>query len=229
VAVRFNNPNIEWDYTYFSVFYELVKALGFTKKDEIKPIKLNFRVEPNKHISQAERTEGEAKMVFKNESEDIAIIYSRNYFSLHFLNDYKGWDDFKNLLNKVFEKYQSIHNSSNIASIQMIYINKFNVSRNEKAYNFLNYIPKIEFGEGQELSHIFQSNYRIEPNKILNIKSSIENITSSNEKNIILECNCVSEFSDSFSTWDDLREDAHKYAKKIFESVVTDELKTKIS
>lgn len=227
-AFRFSPVNNNWDITSFAAFYNVIKDLGFYKKNEIKPVQLSFQIKPNEAPLNPQMTEGETQMVFKNEDEKQAILLGNNYISFHTINHYPGWDVFSDeLITKFLNKYFEIGYGRDLMSVQMIYINNFELAPNKKLFEYLTFVPNMEhFGEGDELSHLFQSSYEIAPNKRLQLKTILNVVNPEKAKKVILECNCIANNTKNNDiSWEELSKDAHDNAKNAFIKITTEYFK----
>lgn len=230
-AFRFNPPENNWDITSYADFYNSIKELGFTKKSEIKPLQLSFQIIMNEPPPVPQMLEGETKMVIKNEKENQAILLGNNYISFHTINYYPGWEIFSGEFISVFlKKYFEIGYGKGLLSAQMIYINKFDLDKTKRLSDYLTFVPALEhFGEGDELSHLFQSAYKIAPNKNLQLKTILNVRPPDKIKTVILECNCMATNTpDHKIPWLDLSKDAHDNAKKAFINIATPYFKDQI-
>jgi len=228
-AFRFDPNRNPWDITYFASYFNLIKGDGFVKKNEIKPFQLSFQIKPNEGTTNPQMQQGEIQMVFKNEGDTYAILMGNNYISFHTINHYDGWDKFKpEVIEKFLVKYFSLGLGNGLVSAQMIYVNNFGLEQEKDLSDYLNFVPKMQdFGEGDEISHFFQSNYSIAPNKQLSLKTILNPEANTKTKRVILECNCVATSSND-STWGQLSDDAHKSARNAFIKISTDYFKNLI-
>ena len=226
-AFRFDPRSNDWDFTSSADYYSQIKTLGFIKKNEIKPIQLSFQFRANEAPNNAQMVEGETQIVFKNEDESRAILLGNNYISFHTLNHYPGWDSFlTDFISICLNRYFEIGYGKNIISVQMIFINNFELKNSAKLSEYLTFVPEMDkFGEGNELSHLFQSAYDIAPNKRLQLKTILNVVGESRLKKTLLECNCIASNSANF-TWEELSRDAHDSAKNAFINITTDHFKT---
>lgn len=225
-AFRFDPSINPWDLTFFSSYFNLIKSEGFEKKQEIKPFQLSFQVKPNEEPSQPNFQQGETQMVFKTNDERYAILMGNNYISFHTLNHYPGWDVFKpETIAKYIEKYFSLGLGKGLVNAQMIYINNFNLENNKSLSDYLSFVPNMkDFGEGEETSHFFQSNYKIAPNKNLSLKTVLNPEFPSGSKNVVLESNCLAE-NNKNQGWTDLADEAHDAARNAFIKISSDYFK----
>lgn len=198
-AFRFNPPENNWDITSYAGYPQMV--------------------------------EGAIQMVIRNEKEDQAILLGNNYISFHTINHYPGWEIFSDHLISIYlQKYFEIGYGKGLLSAQMIYINKFDLDKSKKLSDYLTFVPAMEqFGEGDELSHLFQSAYKIAPNKNLQLKTILNVQNPDKIKTVILECNCIANnTNDNNISWMDLSRDAHDSAKNAFINITTQYFKDQI-
>lgn len=227
-AFRFQPSNNPWDVTYLSEYYNLIKSDGYVLKNEVKPVQLSFEIrgniEPKSNFSH-----GETQMVFKTNDQKHAILMGRNYISFHTLNHYSGWEIFKNTIEKFYTKYTTLGLSENVLNAQMIYINNFELESNKDLSDYISFVPKMQqFGDGNEISHMFNSNYSIAPNKQLSIKTILNVASPRKAKRLILECNCVATRAEGVNDWKSLADDAHSAARNAFIQISTDYFKNLI-
>lgn len=224
-AFRFS-PNNPWDITFFSEYYNLIKNDGFTIKKEVRAFELSFELKGDDN-PKSNFSHGETQMVFKTLDEKKAILMGNNYISFHTLNHYPGWEHFKSMINEFYQKYISLGLGTGLLNAQMIYINNFNLEQNKDLSDYLVFVPKMQqFGEGNEISHLFQSNYSIAPNKKLSLKTVL-NVLPQNTKRLLLECNCIASKTDK-ADWETLADDAHSAARNAFIKVSSDYFKNLI-
>ncbi len=229
-AFRFNPDVNTWDITSIAEYYNAIKDHGFKKKQEIQPVELSFQVGPN----VAQRTEmrrGESQMVFKKDEEDYAILVGNNYISFHTLNHYPGWEVFnETLISPFIKKYFDLKYGKGLTSAQMIYINNFEIGNDRKLSDYLTFVPDMEhFGDGDELSHMFQSAYDISPNKRLQLKTILNVTGPEKTKKVTLECNCIANNTvNNNIPWNKLSQEAHDSAKNAFIKIATEEFKKEI-
>ena len=128
------------------------------------------------------------------------------------------------------QKYFETGYGKGLLSAQMIYINKFDLDKSKKLSDYLTFVAAMEqFGEGYELSHLFQSAYKIAPNKNLQLKTILNVQNPDKIKTVILECNCIANnTNDNNISWMDLSRDAHDSAKNAFINITTQYFKDQI-
>ncbi len=225
-AFRFDQIKNPWDVTFFAHYFDKVKSRGFEKKQEIKPFQLNFEFktdsEPHSNIQH-----GDTQMVFKTNDERHAILIGNNYLSFHSLNHYSGWDVFMpQIIEPNINDYFNLGLGKGIVSAQMIYINNFEIEPMKSMSDYFKYVPNMkDFGEGEENSHFFQSNYIIAPNKHLSLKIVLNSVLMPEVvKRVILECNCIATNNGGLE-WSGLAKDAHEAARNAFIKISSDYFK----
>ncbi len=225
-AFRFDPSLNPWDVTFLSHYYDLIEPEGFKKKQEIKPFQLSFQVNSNEVSSQPNIQHGEIQMVFKTDDEKHAVLMGNNYISFHTLNHYSGWDIFKpQIISTYIKMYFSLGLGNGLVSAQMIFINNFNLENDKSLSDYLTFVPNMkDFGGGEETSHFFQSNYRIEPNKNLSLKTVLNPGLPFGVKNVVLESNCIAENNQN-NSWDNLANEAHDAARNAFIKISSDYFK----
>jgi len=229
-AFRFDpNQNISSDLTFFADYYRLIKLEGFEKKQEIKPFQLNFNINTKEGTQSSEMLPGDTQMVFKTLDDMHAILMGNNYISFHSLNHYPGWDVFSpNIVDKFIEIYFSMGLGKGLQSAQMIFINNFDIEKERTLSDYLVFVPQMKgFGQGDELSHVFQSNYAIKPNKQLSLKTILNIIDDT--KKVTLESNCIANNIGNVTDWKELIKDAHDNAKNAFVNIASEYFKQVIN
>ena len=149
-AFRFNPTENNWDIMSYAGYYNAIKEMGFSKKQEIKPLQFNFQLNVNNPPIVPQIVEGATQMVIRNEKEDQAILLGNIYISFHTINYYPGWEIFSDHLISIYlQKYFEIGYGKGLLSAQMIYINKFDLDKSKKLSDYLTFVPAMEqFGEG---------------------------------------------------------------------------------
>jgi uncharacterized protein (TIGR04255 family) len=229
-AFRFDPSKNPWDATFFSPYFNKIKQNGFEKKQEIKPFQLNFEIKPDSE-PQSNIQHGETQMVFKTNDERHAILMGNNYISFHTLNHYSGWDVFMpQIVEPNLKAYFDLGLGKATVNAQMIYINNFEMEPLKSFSDYFKFVPNMkDFGDGEENSHFFQSNYAIAPNKQLSIKTVLNvGLLPELSRRVILECNCIASNNNNVG-WDKLANDAHSAARNAFIQISSDYFKEQIS
>lgn len=216
----------DWDSTYFGKYFDIISKHGFTIKEEQKSVQLSMLLKPHDSGSglkpETDYSEGEGRMIFRNEDKSKAIILSRNFISFHELGTYKGWDDLiDNLVNPFLEIYRSLGLGNETLQVQSLYLNNFSIPLEHKLSNVFAFLPNLEeFSPSAESNVIFQSQYNLDPNLLVLIKlnGGINNTT--HLKELILECSSFAVKHDNI-TDAQLIKDAHAQANSIFHKTIS--------
>jgi len=225
-AFRFS-PGKPWDIIYLLEYYNLIKNDGFTVKNEMKAVELSFEIKGDQQ-PKSNFSHGETQMVFKTADGKQAILMGSNYISFHTLNHYPGWEGFKKMISEFYGKYLLLGLDGKLLNAQMIYINNFNLEENKDLSDYLVFVPRMQqFGDGSEISHLFQSNYSIAPNKKLSLKTVL-NVLPAKTKRLIFESNCIASKIDIKDEWENLADDAHNAARNAFIKVASEYFKNLI-
>jgi hypothetical protein len=205
-AFRFDNSLNNWNIGLFSQYYNAIKDDGFVEKQEQKPFEVSFEIRPN-NIPAAQYREGEMRMVFLNPKTNYAIILAGNYISFHAVGHYPGWKVFMPELIKPFlEKYFMLGLGKGLETVQML-------------------IPNLkDFGQGTEIAHFSQSNFTIEPNFQLFLKTTFNIEPQSSVKNVVLECSCYAYNQNNQYGWVALADGAHLKATEAFKQIIQTKL-----
>lgn len=217
-AVWFDQ-NQPWDSTYFGIYFEKIRDLGFTNKQEQKGYQILIDPTKSNPNSQFVPPELESKFIFKNESKNRAIILARNYISFHQLAPYENW---QTLINEIampgLDYYDKLGIGLNIIQVQSLYLNQYSLNLNENIGDYLNFLPNLDSTSIQE-NITFLSTYGIYPNKqlFLNVNGNINQSFEIN--NIILQCGCIVKKVEP-SNFQSLAEEAHKESVKLYNSII---------
>lgn len=221
-AFRFDSSLNNWNISLLLEYYNLIKEYGFVEKQEQKPFEVSFEIKSNSPIPAAQYREGEMRMVFLNPTSNYAIILTGNYISFHSIGHYPGWNVFMpELVKPYLERYFALGVGKGIESVQMLYLNKFEIDQNENLHEYVKLIPNLkDFGQGTEVAHFSQSNFTIEPNFQLFLKTTFNIEASSSVKNVILECSCYAYNQDNQYDWINLADGAHTKATEAFKQII---------
>lgn len=219
---RFNSEKNSWDSTYFGKYYEVIQDIGYTEKQEQKGFEVKFDLKPdlNKKFPEAQYSEAEARMLFKNSSNNEAILMANNYISFHKLPPYENWEVMvKNQVEPGLERYKKIGLGNELNQVQMLYLNKYEFDEKEKLSDKFHFIPAIEdFGIGTEKTLQFQSQYDLETNLIVQIKLNAH-LTDKKSKVVFLECSCISHNIKSNDSWRDILKQVHDQNNLVFNKI----------
>ena len=225
-AFRFDSSANNWNIGLFSDYYNAIKLDGFVQKQEQKPFEVSFEIKPNTPIPAAQYKEGEMRMVFLNPKTNYAIILAGNYISFHSVGHYPGWNVFMlGLIKPFLSKYFDLNLGKGLESVQMLYLNKFDIDQNENLHEYVKLIPNLsDFGQGTEVNHFSQSNFTIEPNFQLFLKTTFNIEPGSSVKSVVLECSCFAFNQENQYDWVALADGAHLKATEAFKQIIQPKL-----
>jgi len=212
-----------WDSTFFGEFYENIKELGFTEKQEQKGIQFKVEFNPiTPESSKATSDELETRMLFRNSKSNSAIILAPHFVSFHKLAPYLNWEAFRdNEIIPGFRRYNKVGlGIKGLIQTQMLYLNKYDFEKGTALSDKFKFLPSIEkFGIGKEKSLQFQSKYEFEPNLLMQIRLNAS-IVNEDKKTVTLECSCLANNLDGKTDYLTLAELAHTKNNEVF-NVIT--------
>jgi uncharacterized protein (TIGR04255 family) len=226
-AVCAFNFQDEWDIVLLSEYSKKIEDLGFSKRQDIKPIQVNFQFQPGV-IPSPTVQEGGVSMVIKNQDETEAVLMSKNYISFHTLNHYPGWDVFfPKTITPLLKMYFELGLGKGVLNSLMLFVNNFEIQENENLSEYLNFVPNMnDFGKGtSEVGHFFQSNFKSEPNLNISLKTVFNANPIDKSKKVTLECSCTASNENEKHSWEQLAEAAHLNAKNAFIKITQDKFK----
>jgi uncharacterized protein (TIGR04255 family) len=216
-AFWFNPTSNPWDSTFFGKYFELIEKEGYTEKQEQQGIKVTFEVkgsEIGKPITQPDKVE--SRMLFKNPGSNSAILMSANYISFHKLGVYSNWEKFlEEQIKPGIKFYNSMGLGKNLLKIQNLYLNRYDLEPDANVSDTFSFLPSVEkFGIGKERNLLFQSQYELDPNLLLQIKLNTS-IPNNHHKQVFLECSCVAT-NKSTDDWLSIASQAHDKNNEVF-------------
>ncbi|MDX2173969.1 MAG: TIGR04255 family protein [Bacteroidota bacterium] len=221
-AFWFNPSSNIWDSTFFGKYYEIINGLGYTEKTEQKAVKVKFELKPefDKTFATQEADEGNSKMIFRDSKNGYAIIMSANFLSFHKVAPYKNWELLmKEQVIPGMKAYEEIGLGKDIVQVQALYINQYEIGKNDKISDYFKFIPSVsDFGIGQESNLVFQSQYDLEPNLMQQIKMNSILDPAKDNKDVFLECSCFASAHMELK-WEELAQSAHDQNNKVFKTI----------
>ena len=213
-------PNANpWDSTFFGEFYEKIKTIGFTEKQEQKGIQFKVEIDARTPaIPRASADVLETRMLFRNSNTNSAIILAPNFISFHKLAPYASWETFrKESIEPGLRIYQELGlGLHRLLQTQVLYLNKYEFERGVGLSEKFKFIPEVDkMGIGKEKSLRFQSQYDFDPNLIMQIKLNANSL-SNGRKDVVLECSCIAMNNEDSSDYFSLAELAHKKNNEVF-------------
>ena len=218
-AFVFNPSANTWDSTYFGKYFEAIQDLGFKDKQEQKgvEVKLEFKVDQKPESSY---NDVEAKMPFKNVEKNRAIIMANSYISFHKLAPYERWENMmSDQIVPGLDRYFKIGLGKELLQVQMLYLNRYELSDNEKLSERFSFIPSIEdFGIGKEKNLFLQSQYDLEPNLLMQIQITAR-LTEKNTKEVFLQCSCTGNNQNQKMSWEEIAKQVHDQNNIVFNKI----------
>lgn len=208
-----------WDSTFFGKYFELIEKEGYTVKQEQQGIQVKLEMKATEigmPTAQAEKIE--SRMLFKNPGKNTAILMSANYISFHKLEPYKDWEHFLDeQIKPGIDLYNKMGLGKGLQKVQMLYLNRYDLGLDANLSDTFSFLPSIgDFGIGKERSLLFQSQYELDPNLLLQIKLNT-GIANNHNKPLFLECSCVaSNVSSANNDWLSIANQAHDKNNEVF-------------
>ena len=143
-----------------------------------------------------------------------------HYISFHKLPPYTNWETLlEEQIKPGLKHYNSIGLGKGLIQTQMLYLNKYSFEKDANLSDTFNFLPAVEkFGIGKERSLLFQSQYELDPNLLLQIKlNSIPTID--NSKQVFLECSCMAFNKENAEDWLPIVSQAHDTNNKVFKEI----------
>ena len=222
-AFWFDPKSNPWDSTFYGKYFDKIAILGYTEKDEKRAKKVSFKIAPNdvEQVVKSEDDEANSKMIFRDSKNGTAIIMSANFVSFHKLEPYKSWEALiSDQVIPAMKAYEETGIGKNVTQAQAVYINKYDVGKDEKISDIFTFVPSVsDFGIGQESNLLFQSQYDLEPNLTQQIK--VNSASDKGSKEVFFECSCFAYARDG-KNWKDLAKEAHDQNNKVFKAIIKD-------
>lgn len=196
VVCSFNfldEDDITWDSGYFGQYYDKIKDLGFTQRNERKGIKIQF----NGNADQI--TEGGAasveevgsEMIFRNPEKGLAIIMGDRKISFHIVTGYIDWYTFyETFMRPCLNLYLEVGIYKRPDFCQVIYLNEFTFDPWESLADFFTIVTPPLSDVGIEGSVLVQKNYIA--NQLGLLVKLNANPTPDEKKFVIVECGATS-------------------------------------
>jgi len=217
----FSSEQNPWDSTFFGKFFELIKNDGYTEKEEQQGYQVKFELknaEIEKPTAQTDKLE--PRMLFKNPEKNTAILMASNYISFHKLPPYTSWEILlEEQIKPSLVHYNEIGLGKGLLQVQMLYLNSYNFKKETNLSDTFSFLPAVEkFRIGKERSLLFQSQYELDPNLLLQIKLNSIPIIDNN-KQVFLECSCMAYNKTGDENWLKIASQAHDTNNKVFNTI----------
>jgi uncharacterized protein (TIGR04255 family) len=226
---QFPEETVLWDSTFFGQFYEQIKHHGFDQREERKGVQITF----NGALIHAEKepiatSQLEDQVIFKNNFKHQAILLGKNKISFHVVNDYKGWEDFRDhVISPYSEIYKSLGLGNGKRQCSIVYLNRFTKDSSDDLSHYFKLISHLEPKIGKEIMTFVQRVISNE-NNILIAKLSSQ--LSDKIQNINLECGavCTNEQIMNVEDWMYQANETHEPISGFFEEIITNKLRQEL-
>lgn len=221
-AFWFDPEKNPWDSTFFGKFHEKIEGdYGFKIKQEQKNIQFQFLVpaDPTKHVTAPKQQELDSRMIFRNEEKQYAVMMAPHYISFHKLSPYDSFEKMKEeIIDPLVPIYKELGLGKGLKQAQMLYINGYSFGEGANLSDTFQFLPAIDkIGIGTEKTLLFQAQYDLKPNILLQIKlTSVPVIPNPVGKNVFLECGAFATNIKGDEDWVALITQAHDTNNKVF-------------
>jgi uncharacterized protein (TIGR04255 family) len=208
------DPNAnDWDSTYFGRFHERIIPLGFTQKQEQKEVEI--KVGP--HHIVPEVSDGKLKMTFKNPDSKTAVIISDHFISFHKLAPYKDWEQLLNdVVDPCFKIYKELGLGNSLKEVQWLYLNKYQISQQQKISSVVKFWPTID--DGVETNVSFRTRYNLPDGESVQLQLN-GNVNPEGLRDLFFECSTFVKAIEN-SDYRSLAIKAHDAVNKIYDKLM---------
>jgi uncharacterized protein (TIGR04255 family) len=226
---QFLNETTEWDSTFFGLYYEKIKELGFVEKQQRKGVQIKFEgnlIDTDK--SPITSSQVEDQVVFRNNDKGWAIVMGKNKISFHIVKGYTVWNDFVgNFIKPFSELYKSLGLGNGTHQCSVVYLNNFIKPKTEKLSDFFTLISPLDAKFGLESNTFVQ---RIISDKDNLLIAKFNSLLNNDNLNITLECGavCVNKTSIESQDWLQQADSTHDPIKDFFEELITEKLRKEL-
>ncbi|NDC42629.1 MAG: TIGR04255 family protein [Chitinophagia bacterium] len=221
---QFEEGEVVWDSAYFGQYFDKIKDLGFTTRQERKGFQLKIEGNVSEQLLTSVSEEG-TQMVFQDLQRGFAIVLGRAHLSFHIVGTYKNWMSFEqSLLLPFYSLYEELGLYNHIASCNVLYLNKFLIGTSEKLADYFTAVsPKIN-DIGTPLQYFTQQVYPYTgSNGNLTFKLLCNHL-GDEKLEVSLECSCFCA-NDTEATAPQLAKHTRAPLRALFESSITDKLR----
>lgn len=223
---QFPQETMTWDSTYFGQYYDKIKDVGFTEKQERKGVQITFNniASGNVPVSSSEI---EDQVIFKNNFNGWAIAMGRNKISFHIVNNYSNWNDFvENFISPFLNKYLELGLGNGIRNCNIVYLNRFEKAITEKLSDYFTIISQINSDFGIEKNTSLQRVIENEKNILI---TRLNTQVANDKLNINFECGAICKSLECMSQeWKRQAENTHEPIRLFFESLITEKLRNEL-
>ena len=220
---QFLDDTSNWDNTHFGQFYDLIKTAGFTEKIERKGIHITINDDENSTNSKIASQEIEEQVIFKNSVSGLAILIAKNKISFHSIGKYTNWEKFsKDFILPNLEKYFGLGLGQGKYRLNLLYLNKFQISENLKTSDYISFFNEIQNCDDlKEIETNFKRVFRYKNLTLLVKGNRVQN-------NSLINLECGSFFESSNLNENNINEIlslTHEPIRDLFENSISTKLK----
>jgi len=129
------------DFIFVGQFYEKIKE-EFPLRQQKLGVDLLLRNKDESKISH--EFEFHFPIIqFFNQNKNFVIQLGNNLLTINYLKPYASWEEFKDKIFQIIEKYNTISNTNLIQKITLRYLNQININDNENLEDYLLLYPNI--------------------------------------------------------------------------------------
>ncbi len=217
-----------WDSIYFGQFYDKIKPLGFTERQERKGIQINFQGNFLDSKPPVTSSNVEDHVIFTDSSKGWAVMIGRNRISFHIVRNYAGWDTLVNgIMKPVLKEYRELGLGNGVRNCSVVYLNSFTKGISEKLSDFFTVISPLEQKFGLETSTFVQ---RMIYNKKNLLITKLNSMVNQQVQNITLECGAICTNQECMNSTDLIYQanQTHEPVKGFFEAIITNKLREEL-
>jgi uncharacterized protein (TIGR04255 family) len=224
---QFPQETMQWDSTYFGQFYDKVKNLGFTEKQEKKGVQITFKGKNNTSNLPFTSSEIEDQVIFINNIKGLAISMGKGKISFHVIRDYTEWNDFvNNFITPFLGYYKELGLGNGSRHCNIVYLNRFIKPTNEKLSDYFTIISEIEPKFGIETNTTLQRVIQNDSNFLI---TKLNTQVLPTGLNINFECGAICKSVVCMNgEWLTQANQTHEPIREFFESLITEKLRKEL-
>jgi uncharacterized protein (TIGR04255 family) len=222
---QFPEESVAWDSTFFGQFYEKIKELGFTDREERKGVQIRFNGNVADSKLPITTSHVEDQVVFRDKTKGLAILLGKGKISFHCVNDYKNWEVFlKTFIIPFSELYKSLGLGNGKRQCSVVYLNRFTKKAEDKLSDYFTIVNSLEQKFGQEVATSIQ---RIVTNPKNQLVTKLNSQQIGGIQNINLECGavCINEECMKSDDWSYQANQTHEPIFEFFEAIISEKLR----
>jgi uncharacterized protein (TIGR04255 family) len=159
-SFEFLEVSMKWDSIYFGSYFEKIRPLGFTERQERKAMK--FQTLPgNSNTGSIPPLTPEDQFVFKNPAKNWGITMSKGVISFHILKEYASWMIFRDeLIVPFYTLYLDLGLGSGLRNCTVMYLNQFEKRVSDNLSDYFTIVSNIDKQFGPEKTPWFKGFFK---------------------------------------------------------------------